>query len=394
MSPHRHTLPRFSLRLLLLALLPLLVFVVSVGTAGLQCLADEPINWRRGADFINQWESVTGVSWSGNPCRAALRNLAVNQRTAIWLDRRMDPDQQLTLQASDITLDELCQRIAQRASMGVCRLGPVIYFGPTSTTQVLATVAAVRRQELDEQKLSQIAPERKRKMQAEKPLAWPRLSTPRDLIQALADEVGLRVIKIEAHIPHDLWPEVQLPALPWSDRLTLLLAGFEKSYSLNLADETIEFISLPNPIQYEKRYPVKGSPAKVVADLADKFGQSALRVDGGQLLVRGPYEDHEAIQRVLRGEKVRRNQVAPNQEKRYSLKVENQPLGGVLKAIADTLQVGLEYDPSQVPKLNRRVSFEVDMVTLDEILRLALRDSGLKVTQQDGKLKVSDAMPP
>lgn len=393
MSPYRHTLPRFALRLLALAVLSLVMIVVSNSVAESGCVADEPISWKRGADFINQWESVTGVSWSGNPCRAALRNLALNQRTAIFLDRRIDPDQQLTLQASDITLDELCQRIAQRASMGVCRVGSVIYFGPTSTTQVLATVAAVRRQEIDELKSNSIAPDRKRKLQAEKPLAWSRLATPRDLIQALADEVGLRVIKLEAHIPHDLWPEAQLPALPWSDRLSLLLAGFEKSFAVNMADETIELVSLPNPIQYEKRYAVKGSPAKVVADLADKFGQSALRVDGAQLLVRGPYEDHEAIQRVLRGEKVRRNQVAPNQEKRYSLKVENQPLGGVLKAIADTLQVGLEYDPAQVARLNRRVSFEVDMVTLEEILRLALRDSGLKVTQQDGKLKVSDATP-
>ncbi|MFM7843336.1 MAG: STN domain-containing protein [Planctomycetota bacterium] len=361
--------------------------------ANFDCLADEPINWKRGTDFINQWESVTGVSWSGNPCRAALRNLAINQRTAIFLDRRIDPEQQLAVQASDITLDELCQRIAQRASMGVCRVGSVIYFGPTSTSQVLATVAAVRRQEIEELKSSQITAERKRKLQSEKPLAWSRLATPRDLIQTLADEAGLRVIKLESHIPHDLWPEAQLPALPWSDRLSLLLAGFEKSFALNLADETIELVSWPNPIQYEKRYAVKGLPAKVVADLADKFGQSALRVDGAQLLVRGPYEDHESIQRVLRGEKVRRNQVGPKQEKRYSLKVENQPLGGVLKAIADTLQVGLEYDPDQVPRLNRRISFEVDMVTLEEILRIALRDSGLKVTQQDGKLKVSDAAP-
>lgn len=393
MTPYRHTLPRFALRLLALAVLSLMMIVVCSSVADSVCRADEPISWKRGADFINQWESVTGVSWSGNPCRAALRNLAISQRTAIYLDRRIDPDQQLTLQAADITLDELCQRIAQRASMGVCRVGPVIYFGPTSTTQVLATVAAVRRQEIDELKSGAIAPDRKRKLQAEKPLAWSRLATPRDLIQTLADEVGLRVIKLESQIPHDLWPEAQLPALPWSDRLSLLLAGFEKSFVVNLADETIELVSLPNPIQYEKRYAVKGSPAKVVADLADKFGQSALRVDGAQLLVRGPYEDHEAIQRVLRGEKVRRNQVAPNQEKRYSLKVENQPLGGVLKAIADTLQVGFEYDPAQVARLNRRVSFEVDMVTLDEILRLALRDSGLKVTQQDGKLKVSDATP-
>lgn len=351
--------------------------------------ADAPINWRRGTDFLNQWESTTGVNWSNNPCRAAVQSLAKSQRTAMLLDRRIDPDQRLTLQAADITLDELCQRVAQRGAMGVCRVGPVIYFGPTSTSQVLATVAAVRRQEI-EQLAANLTADRKRALLAEKPLAWSRLATPRDLIRELADEVGLKIIKLESQVPHDLYPELQLPALPWSDRLSLLLAGFEKSFQLNLAEESIELVPLPNPIQYEQRYPVKGSAAKAAADLTDKFSQSVIRAEGARLLVRGPYEDHEAIQRVLRGEKVRRNQVVANGEKRFSLKIENQPLGGVLKAIADNLQLTLDYDQALVEQLNRRISLQVDMVTLDELLKTALRDSGLKVLQQDGKLSVRE----
>jgi type II secretory pathway component GspD/PulD (secretin) len=93
------------------------------------------------------------------------------------------------------------------------------------------------------------------------------------------------------------------------------------------------------------------------------------------------------LERWLRGEKA---PVAG--ETRYSLKIENQPVGGVIQALARRLNYELEVD-DQLPqdRLHKLVSFRVENATPDELVSRALQDTGIRAVREGNKLRLVPA---
>lgn len=367
-----------------LATLAPFFFPILVGLATLRAIptaANEPVAWLVGAEFLKEWANPVGVTWNDTPVRDGLANLARTQRIAMMLDRRVDPLRTVNLQGDLEPLEIVCQRIAGKLNTGVCRVGPVVYFGPTSTTDRLATIAAIRRAEIDALGLAV------RDRTAAKPLAWDVLAEPRALVKSLAAEAGFTVVDLEQRVPHDLWRAQTLPPLVWSDRLTLVLAGFELTFQVDEASRQLQLMPIPTDVAFEKTYAVKGTANKVATELAAKFPRATIRAVNGRVAVRGSYEDHEWIERLVRGEKISRPQVvdAPSV---YTLRVENQPVGGVIRAIAERLKLTVDFAPDTQDKLNQRVTFSVDKALIDDLLSASLRGTGLTHEIRDGRLLV------
>lgn len=342
--------------------------------------ADEPIAWRTGAEFQKEWANPVGITWNQAPIRNALTSVSRTERIAMVLDRRIDPQRTVNLAGDLEPLEIVCQRIAGKLNAGVCRVGPVVYFGPSSTTQKLATVAALRRAEVEA-----LGASRKERIGA-KPFHWDTLAEPRTLVKNLAAELGLTVAEPN-DLPHDLWPEQNLPPLVWSDRLTLVLAGFDLTFQIDEASNRLLIVPMPHEASLEKSYVVKGNANKVATDLIDKFPQAEIRAANGRVAVKGAYEDHELIERLVRGEKISRPQVV-NRESVYTLRVENQPVGGVLRAIAERLKLSIDFAPDTHGKLEQRVTFSVDKVLIDDLLAASTRDTGLRHEIRDGRLLI------
>jgi hypothetical protein len=157
---------------------------------------------------------------------------------------------------------------------------------------------------------------------------WEELSEPGALLSDLARRANVTVINAEA-IGHDLWPAVRLPALPWTDRLTLLLAGFDLTFQLDQRGTSVRLVPIAAQVAVEK----KAAPRNTKA------------VKAG--------------------------------EKRYSLQVSNQPAGNVARTVAETLGRELRYEPEVLEKLKQPVTFKVENVTLDELMKTALAPLGM-----------------
>lgn len=338
--------------------------------------------WCTAAEFRAAWESPIGVTWADNPLRSALAKLSRQCRIAMWVDRRIDPERRLSLSIANEPFGVGCQRIAAKIDAAVGRVGPVVYIGPPAVADRLATVAALRRGELE-----QVAVNRRSTFTAPKSLRWDDLAEPRQLIKDLAREAGLETPDLERRVPHDLWPAASLPPLVWSDRLTLILAGFDLTFVRHEVEGTLELVPLPESPTIEKTMAVKGGPAKVAAELADKFPQAELRVVGTRLVVRGRFEDLEMIERVARGERVERARVVPGPSE-FSLKVENQPAGAVVRHIAKQLMLTLDVAPDAVEALEQRVSFSAERLRLSDLLDTVLRGTGLQFELQDQRLLI------
>jgi hypothetical protein len=219
----RHAANRYALMVVVASLLASVV------------RGQEPIVWKTGPALETQLKQQYNIQWQDRPLRPVLTRLARETAVATFLDRRIDPDQPLSLEVTDIPLNQLHDRIASAVGASVCRVSAVKYIGPSGVAGKLPSVAAQRRSEA-----AKMPSDLRARLLKQQPLSWPELIEPRDLVAALAEEAGLSVNHPES-IPHDLWPAVDLPSLAWTDRLSLVLAGFNLTFEIDAAKKTLAF---------------------------------------------------------------------------------------------------------------------------------------------------------
>lgn len=374
----RHTLAK---RALLPWLKPWLVGAAAIACVPTHLAAEEPVVWKTAVEFRRALDDSVGVNWGDVTLQEAMHSLATNQRVCLFLDRRVDPEQRLQFVAPGEPLEQLLARLAKERQLGMSVVGSVVYLGPPASSASLATLAAIKRQEV-----SDLPAKGKAAWLKSAPLTWPRLAQPRDLVQQVAAACGATLTNAEA-IPHDLWNAGSLPPLPACDRLTLLLAGFGMTFELAASGAEITLVAAPQSATYRKTYPARGDAAKAMAEIQRLFPEVEVKRQGTQLQVAGRYEDQERIERLLRGETVRTAKTTIG-EKRYTVNVERQPAGAVLKRIATDTNRELKYAPELVARLKEPVTFKVENVPLDELLKATLGGLGLAWKLDDAKLEI------
>ena len=90
------------------------------------------------------------ATWENLPFRQALASLSKVQQLAIVLDRRVDPEEPISLAIPGDSLRVGLEKIAQRRGLGVSILGSVVYFGPKESASKLRTLAELRKQEFQQ----------------------------------------------------------------------------------------------------------------------------------------------------------------------------------------------------------------------------------------------------
>lgn len=330
----------------------------------------QEVAWKTGPAVRQELETPLGLTWSERSAREGLSNLAKSTGVAIWLDRRIDPDRKLTIKVADEPLNLVLLRVAEQLGGGVTLVGSVVYIGPKETTAVIATLATLRRQDVQKIEASLRA-----KFVRSEVWRWEELAEPRELLTALAERGGVRVLNGDL-VPHDLWPAGDFPAMPWTERMTLLLAGFGLSYEFADHGTAIRLVPLPKEVTYEKTYTPRGDARDAAAQLKRLTPHAKIEVEGSRLVVEASAEDHDKIDRLLKGERVKTAVATPG-EQRYSLTVENQPAVAVVKTVATQLKRELKYAPEIREKLAMSVTFVAKDVPLDELLKKALAPLGL-----------------
>jgi hypothetical protein len=299
-------------------------------------LAAEEADWFIGQRFDHQLETpIQSLQWGSNPLRKALESLARSQRVAIFLDRRVDPGQPIDFSVRNETLREVIQRLARSLQLGVSRVGPVVYLGPPETASVLGDIVELRRNEIRRWPTAT-----SKRLLTVRPVAWPELAEPRELILQLARQAQLEIDGLE-HVPHDLWPAADLPPLDFAEHLSLLLAGFGLTFEVNQAAPRIHLTAMPTT------------------------GSGAAASVGGH------------GERRNRDQAVAGPKAPPAAQVRYTLEVKHQPVGAIAKALAERLELQIDYAPQIRDKLQELVSFRVQEATLDDLLQALFQPAGL-----------------
>ena len=340
------------------------------------CAAQESIPWRTGAELKRHLSAASlSTTWSQTPLRRLLTTLSQHERVALVLDRRVDPDQLVDFAARDDTIEKLLAKLTVQLHLGYCFVGSVVYVGPEDTAGKLATLVELKRASL-----AVLPLEAKRDLVKIVPSHWGQLATPRELIEQVAAQGGVKVEGLE-RIPHDLWPAVDLPDLAFIDRMSIVLAGFGLTFEFAPDGTTVQLQPIPAEVAIEKFYPVSNARISAAA-IAKMFPNAEIRTEGRAVVVVASIEDHKLVADLLKGKPVRRV-TKGDAVKTYTIKGEDA-VGGLAKLVATQLDVELKYDAELLPKLKQRVSIDVNEGKLGELLKAILDpvDLDYKLTEE------------
>ncbi|HEY2840239.1 MAG TPA: STN domain-containing protein [Pirellulales bacterium] len=328
---------------------------------------------------------VVRITWAATPLREALRNLSQSQRLAILLDRRVDPEQLVSITLDNVSPAEAIEQLAVGQKLGAALFGPLAYIGPAKPTRQIRTLAALRKQEA--QQLPTVA---KQAALASRATAWEDLATPREILDKLAAEANIKLAGLE-QVPHDLWGAAELPPMAWTDRLTAVAAPLGLTFEFDKTGRRVTLIPIDEQPQIERSYPGGANPTKLASGWRAIAPDARIEVADGRVVVRGLIEDHERIQppkappRPTKGE--------PAGKKVQTIRVDDITLESLLRQLEERLSIHFEYDPKALAAagapLSRVVSLDVKKATLDELLTAIFDPLGLRFERDGTTIKVT-----
>lgn len=328
--------------------------------------------------------------WERDALRDALRLLADLHQVDIFLDRRINPDAKVSGSFPASSLGNLLEAIGGDLGFSVTSIDSVAYLGPAATARRLRTLDTLRRSEV-----RKLPPRWAGRLLAKDTFTWGDLASPRGLVEQVCRRAGVSLTNKE-QIPHDLWAANRLSHVTRATQLTILLAGFDLTFDCR-NDGTILLRPIREDERWEHVYRLPAGGPRLVEQLGRRLPSATLTVDGNQLHVAAWVEEHEVVQEWLkhgrRPPESARRVAETVQERRYHMRVVRRPLSEVLREIERNTAYRFDADQEAITEadlsLERLVSFEVQEVDLDGLLKALEEQSGLVFRRDGTKINVS-----
>ncbi len=348
--------------------------------------------WLTGAALQQQLQQPVSWSIDGVPLRDGIYAFGREQHIGVLLDRRVDPNPKLNIQAQQMPIWQLLQQIAQQQHLGLARLGSVCYFGPPTAAARLRTLAELRWEEIRAAPSALAA-----RFARQQPLHWPDLAVPRELIAQLAEENQLQIAGLEL-VPHDLWAAAQLPPLSLVDRFTLLTVQFELTFNVTRAGDALRLVPIPAQVALTRSYPAGPQAATLAAKWSALIPNAQIQTSGDKLVVRGLLEEHEQISgkpRPAANRATTAQRPVDQDQQRHTVKRAEGPLGDLLAKLAKSFELELRYDEAALQRagisLAQPVRFSVTEATLDELFAALLKETGCRFRREGRVLYIEPA---
>ncbi len=343
--------------------------------------------------LVRNLSQVLSSHWHRVPLREVLLGIERTQPISIALDRRTDPHLLVSLDVQEMPLGELLEKLATRAGLGVAASRGLVYLGPPEAASELRTLWAIAHQQV-----AGMSPALRAKMRRRDSLRFQRLSEPRDAIAQLGRQMNVSIKNLEK-IPFDLRPATELPEMEAIEQLTLLLLGFDLFWTPSRDRRGIRLVPIERPVVVERMHPRRAEKEMPKVAFRQLYPGVTARVEGKRkrLLVTGILAQHEWLRGDERPSVARPSQRGHRGKQVYSLRVDAQPAGALLKQLSLQLKMPLvlEKDAEAIPAaLRRRISIEVREASLQELLEAIGRELELEVKVAGGSIEVAKRKSP
>ncbi len=337
--------------------------------------------WLGGKDLEQARMLGISADWLDAPLCRQLDKLSRQQKIAVFIDRRIDPNREATFSVQNATWDRLVWAVADQYEIGVCRLEDVYYFGPIETCRALPVLYETLRKQVisnrKQQKVAWLKPTRPQ---------WPRLSEPSSLLQQLAKNNGLELVGSNA-IEFDIWPEHGLPAISTLQQIVLLAIGFDRW--IEISNDGLQVTLVPFPKIEDGTVTIRnvGQARQIILQLAEEFPNCNLKALGRSIVAQGPTAEIARLQKHLA--RLQSADVGDSTRHRFSMVDTKAKRGVILASVARTLELELSYPPESRQALDEVIEISVRDVTAEEILANVLAGTNLTYEISNQQLLLS-----
>lgn len=333
------------------------------------------------------------LSWRNVSLQRAATRLGRSTGRHLMLDRRVNPDQKVSLDTTGATLRQVLDAIADQQKIGFVDLKEMIYLGPDATCRDLRTVIALR-----ETEVTLLPKPQQKAFKRSAPLSWPRLVAPRALVRKIVSRAGKQLLHAD-RIPHDLWPEGGLPAMSLTRQLTLLLAGFDATFSVSAQTNSIEIVPLSTPSTIRRTYEFPPNRLSALNQFRKTLPPAAVKIQEHTVILEGRWEDHQRLQALFATlpAESRRTHRQVEHRQTFTLKVKDQPAGPLIDHLASRLDLEVDWRLDAIEaaeiRLTDPVSFSVEGANLEELLKAILEPIGLQFLREGSRVRIFPSKP-
>jgi hypothetical protein len=324
------------------------------------------------------------VTWTDVPIRDAAANIALVTQACIMVDRRVDSTQRVNVAATDTPLGEVLDSMAESLDLTAQPIGPVVYIGHESHAAQLSLALARSRIAAHEWRSAAL----RRRVKPN----WDQLSTPRQVVARLASDVGIEVRHAE-RIPHDLLESTTWPPMSTADALTLILCGFDLTWAID-DDRSITIVPIGQNRVVDFRYAFTVRHRDSMLAAAKELGTGVARQHGNAVWVRGTMAQHLHFATFARLvdpalPTAQPAPTAPVDNRRFTLRVQQQPTSAVLGHLSKQLKVTVDANAMGGDLPNTQISFAVEQATVDELLATIAEQANIAIRREENRWIVS-----
>lgn len=350
---------------------------------------DDRPQWKTGAEREQKLASAVSITFTGVPLREELSKFSRQQGIGLFIDRRVDPSISISMNEANLTFEQALWKLAENNRLGVCQLGEIYYLGPPEVAKMLPVLWFEMKSETN-----QLGRE-KSEWSKRSAVNWPALNQPAETLTLIAQTHQLKIHSKENGaaenkssnplLPHDVWPEVRLPAIALDEQVALLLVGFGLWFERNDDGSEVSFIDFPTVQEGQIAWVAPLDIRKKLPMLREKFSGAKFSTKGKTLLAKGTVADLLEIAKWL----VAARDPLKGTINTYSLKT-HATRQQILETICQRIGRRLEFAPELARTMDERIEFSVEDVELEELIRKVLEDTDLNYDLDSERLTIQN----
>ena len=314
--------------------------------------------------LLNALQQPISAEWEHIPLRQVVRRLVSVTKVPVILDRRLDPDREVTADIREEQMLPLLNRLVAEQGGEARQIGHVVYAGPKRSAKIAKTLVALRRSDLQK---SGFPGSRVQALVDHQTLAWGDLSRPADLLSQAGKKYSLRIDGLEK-IPHDLWGRGAFPHMGATEILTLLLLQYDLTFEWTSGGHAIRLIPIPEKVVLTQTHaPSHGkSPEKTIELWRHEFPNAVFTLHGREIIVTGTAEEQEALSapKHASGAASPLKGTTPSTDlnlQRFTLQVPEVPLSRLLKKLETPSggRLSFTFDEEALKKANKKYTLHI-----------------------------------
>ncbi len=337
-------------------------------------------DWASGSEFDKALRQRISIFRERADLSELVDRLAELNRTAVLIDRRIDPSAQVRLEVNQVLLQSAYAELARQVGADLGQIGSTLMIGRRDELDRLLTLAEWHRDRLRE--MTVVPSARRVQLLRKRPIQWDDLAEPRQLLPKIAAAWQVTVTNPDL-VPHDLWRGGSAIDVDVIEAVSLILGQFDLTFEWVQPGDSIRLVPAPSTVQITRPHRPQGITRREALDrIASDVPAAVVSTGRSELLIRATVLEHRDIERLI-GEAPPADmnpEPVPLARRRFPVRVIRKPVGAILYTLK-TQGIDLQYDPRTIEMagidLGTLISLELDNATAQELFEAICEPVGL-----------------